>query len=88
MALLLRVPIGVVIVVTAFWGASALIGGFLVLVDRMEPNQLRNGSVDVVIGNSPLLVAIWIGAWACVGVIVQWVTTSREEATAAEEPAV
>ena len=48
-ALLLRVPIGVVIVVTAFWGSSALIGGVLVLVNRIEPSQLRNGTVDVVI---------------------------------------
>lgn len=85
-ALLLRVPIAVVIVVTAFWGASALIGGFLVLVDRLEPNQLRNGSVDVIIGNSPLLVAIWIGL-GVLGVIVQWVTTPREEAPLGE-PAV
>jgi hypothetical protein len=85
-ALLLRVPIAVVIVVTAFWGSSALIGGVLILVDRIEPNQLRNGTVDVVIAGSPWLLAAWIGL-GIVGVVVQWLTTPREEAPLGE-PAV
>jgi hypothetical protein len=85
-ALLLRVPIAVVVAITAFWGASALIGGFLVLVDRIEPNQLRNGTVDVIIAGSPVLLAVWIGL-GVVGVIVQWLTTPREE-TPLGEPAV
>ena len=86
-ALLLRVPIGVVIVVTAFWGSSALIGGVLILVNRIEPGQLRNGTVDVVIDGSPLLLAVWI-ALGVVGVLVQWLTTSRGERPMAEEPVV
>jgi hypothetical protein len=87
-ALLLRVPIGVVIVVTAFWGSSALIGGVLVLVNRIEPSQLRNGTVDVVIEGSPLLLAVWI-ALGLVGVLVQWLTTSRGgDQTPLGEPAV
>jgi uncharacterized protein DUF4203 len=85
-ALLLRVPIAIVIVVTAFWGASALIGGVLVLLNRIEPNQLRNGSVDVIIGGSPILLGVWIGL-GIVGVAVQWLTTPREEAPLGE-PAV
>lgn len=86
-AIILRVPIGVVIVVTAFWGASALIGGVLILLGRIEPNQLRNGTVDVVINASPLLLAVWIGL-GIVGVLVQWFTTPRQEQPLSSEPAV
>lgn len=86
-AIILRVPIGVVIVVTAFWGASALIGGVLILLGRIEPNQLRNGTVDVVINASPLLLAVWIGL-GIVGVLVQWFTTPRQEQPLSGEPAV
>jgi hypothetical protein len=87
-ALVLRVPIGVVIVVTAFWGSSALIGGVLILMNRIEPRQLRNGTVDVVIAESALLLAIWI-ALGILGVIVQWFTNARGQATTGVgEPAV
>jgi hypothetical protein len=84
-ALLLRVPIFIVIVVTAFWGASALIGGVLILMNRIEPDQLRNGSVDVVIHNTPLWLAVWL-ALGILGVIVQWFTTARGERPGAPEP--
>jgi hypothetical protein len=77
----------VVIVVTAFWGASALIGGVLILVNRIEPGQLRNGTVDVVIDGSPLLLGVWI-TLGVVGILVQWFTTSRGERPLAEEPVV
>jgi hypothetical protein len=87
-AIVLRVPIGVVIVVTSFWGSSALIGGVLILMDRIEPRQLRNGTVDVVIAESALLLAIWV-ALGVVGVLVQWFTTARSQATTGVgEPAV
>lgn len=86
-ALLLRVPIFIVILVTAFWGASALIGGVLVLLNRIEPDQLRNGSVDVVIHNTPLWLAVWLGL-GIVGVLVQWFTTPRGEQPGTAEPVV
>jgi uncharacterized protein DUF4203 len=73
-AIVLRIPTGIVIVVSAFWGASALIGGTLVLLGRIEPAQLRNGTVDVVIADSPLLLAVWIVV-GVVGIVVQWFTT-------------
>jgi hypothetical protein len=86
-ALLLRVPIFIVIVVTAFWGASALIGGVLILLNRIQPEQLRNGSLDVVIQNTPLWLAVWIGL-GIVGVLVQWFTTPRGEQPGSPEPVV
>lgn len=86
-ALLLRVPIFIVILVTAFWGASALIGGVLIMLNRIEPGELRNGSVDVVIHNSPTWLAIWLGL-GILGVIVQWFTTPRGEKPGTAEPVV
>ncbi|HYN65097.1 MAG TPA: DUF4203 domain-containing protein [Candidatus Limnocylindrales bacterium] len=87
-AIILRVPIGVVIVVTAFWGSSALLGGVLILLDRIEPRQLRNGTLDVVIAESALLLAVWV-ALGILGVLVQWFTTARGETTTGPgEPAV
>jgi hypothetical protein len=86
-ALLLRVPIFIVIGVTAFWGASALIGGVLILLNRIEPGQLRNGTVDVVIHSSPVWLAVWVGL-GVVGVLVQWFTTPRAEQPGTAEPVV
>jgi hypothetical protein len=86
-AMLLRVPIFIVILVTAFWGASALIGGVLILLNRIEPGQLRNGTVDVVIHTSPLWLAVWVGL-GILGVLVQWFTTPRGEKPGAVEPVV
>ena len=78
-AIVLRIPTGIVIVVSAFWGASALLGGALVLLGRIEPGQLRNGTVDVVIADSLVLAAIWL-AIGIAGAVVQWMTTPRDEA--------
>jgi uncharacterized protein DUF4203 len=77
-AIVLRIPTGIVIVVSAFWGASALLGGALLLLGRIEPSQLRNGTVDVVIADSPMLLAIWIVLGA-LGIAVQWLTTREAQ---------
>jgi uncharacterized protein DUF4203 len=81
-AIVLRIPTGIVIVVSAFWGASALIGGVLVLMGRIDPGQLRNGTVDVVIADSLLFLVIWVVLGA-VGIAVQWFTMPRTELTGA-----
>lgn len=78
-AIVLRIPTGIVIVVSAFWGASALLGGVLVLLGRIEPSELRNGTVDVVIADSLVMLAIWL-AIGIAGAVVQWMTTPRAEA--------
>jgi hypothetical protein len=78
-AVLLRVPTAIVIVMSAFWGSSAIVGGTLVLIGRLGVVDLRNGSVDVVIGeSSPFLVA-WL-VLAGVGIVVQWMTRPEVEA--------
>ena len=86
-ALLLKVPIFIVILVTAFWGASALIGGVLIMLNRIEPGQLRNGTVDVVLHSTPLWLAVWVGL-GIIGVLVQWFTTPREEQPGTPDPVV
>jgi hypothetical protein len=84
-ALVLRVPILVVILITAFWGASAVLGGLLIIMNRVQPGELRNGSVDVVIQSS----GVWLAAWlilGVIGVVVQWFTTPRVGVPGATEP--
>ncbi len=82
-AVVLRIPTAVVIVVTAFWGASVAVGGVMVLIGQIEPGDLRNGSVDVMISRSPLYVAAWL-VLAAIGIAVQTVTTRRAEVAGAE----
>lgn len=78
-AVALRVPTAIVIIMSALWGASALVGGALVLLGRIEAGELRNGTVDVAITNSPLLLLGW-AAIAALGLAVQWFTTRVAEA--------
>lgn len=78
-AVALRVPTLIVIIMSALWGASALVGGALVLLGRIEAGELRNGTVDVAITNSPLLLFGW-AAIAALGMAVQWFTRQVAEA--------
>jgi hypothetical protein len=77
-AVVLRIPIAIVIVMSAFWGASAILGGALLLMGRIDVVDLRNGSVDVVIGESTVLLLVWL-ALAVVGMAVQWMTRPEVE---------
>lgn len=78
-AVLLRIPTAIVIVMSAFWGSSAIVGGTLVLIGRLAVGDLRNGSVDVVIGESSLFLVAWL-VLAGVGIAVQWMTRREVEA--------
>jgi hypothetical protein len=78
-AIVLRIPTAIVIVMSAFWGASAIVSGALVLMDRIDVRDLRNGSVDVVIGESTIFLVAWLGL-AAVGILVQWMTRPEVEA--------
>jgi hypothetical protein len=83
-AIALRIPAVIVIIMSAFWGASAIVGGSLVLLGLIGVADLRNGSVDAVIGESTLFLVGWL-ALAIVGAAIQWVTRPEveERATAA-----
>ena len=81
-AIVLRIPAAIVIVMSSFWGASAIVGGTLVLLGRINVADLRNGSVDVVIGESTVLLLVWL-ALAVVGIAIQWLTRPEAEAPAA-----
>ena len=72
-AIVLRIPAAIVIIMSAFWGASAIVGGALVLLGRIGVADLRNGSVDVVIGESVVLLGAWLVV-AVIGMAVQWFT--------------
>jgi hypothetical protein len=84
-AILLRIPVAIVIFMSSFWGASAIVGGALVLMGEIDTAELRNGSVDVVIGESTLLLVAWV-ALAVVGIIVQWMTRPDVVAPASSPP--
>jgi Domain of unknown function (DUF4203) len=81
-AIVLRIPAAIVIVMSAFWGASAIVGGALVLLGRIDVADLRNGSVDVVIGESVVLLGGWL-VLAIIGIAVQWFTRPTEAAPGA-----
>jgi hypothetical protein len=85
-AIVLRIPTAIVIVMSAFWGASAIVGGALVLLGRIEVVDLRNGSVDVVIGQSVLLFGAWL-VLAIIGAAVQWFTRPGPAAPGADAAA-
>jgi hypothetical protein len=80
-AIVLRIPAAIVIAMSAFWGASAIVGGALVLFGRIGVADLRNGSVDVVIGESTIVFLVWL-AIAAVGIAVQWMTRPEVETPA------
>jgi hypothetical protein len=84
-AIVLRIPTAIVIIMSAFWGASAIVGGALVLMGQIDTADLRNGSVDVVIGESTLLLVAWL-ALAVVGIVVQWTTRPDVAAEVSSPP--
>jgi len=84
-AIVLRIPAAIVIAMSAFWGASAIVGGSLVLFGRIGVADLRNGSVDVVIGESTVVFLVWL-ALAAVGIAVQWMTRPEVETQAGASP--
>jgi hypothetical protein len=81
-AIVLQIPAAIVIIMSAFWGASAIVGGALVLLGRIEAGDLRNGSVDVVIGESVVLLGAWF-VLAIIGIAVQWFTRPEQVAPGA-----
>jgi hypothetical protein len=75
-AFVLRLPRAIVTVVTALWGAGATLGGVMVLLQIIEPEELGFGGVDAVVSESILWLLAFI-ALAVVGAIFQAMTSAE-----------
>jgi hypothetical protein len=85
-AIVLRLPRVIVIAVTALWGAGATLGGVLIVLQQIEPEQLGYGAVDAVVSQSFVWLLIYL-ALAAVGAVWQAMTTSDIDAIWVDEPA-
>jgi len=85
-AIVLRLPRAIVIAVTALWGAGATLGGVLIVLQQVEPEELGYGAVDAVVSQSFVWLLIYL-ALAAVGAVWQAMTTSDIEAIWVDEPA-
>jgi hypothetical protein len=75
-AFVLRLPRAIVVVVTALWGAGATLGGVMVLLQIIEPEELGFGGVDAVVSESFLWLLAYV-ALAVVGAIFQAFTSTE-----------
>ena len=85
-AIVLRLPRAIVTVVTALWGAGATLGGVMVLLQIIEPEQLGYGGVDAVVSESFLWLLAFI-ALAVVGAIFQAMTSAEIDTIWVDETA-
>ena len=85
-AIVLRLPRAIVIAVTSLWGAGATLGGVLIVLQQIEPEELGYGAVNAVVAESFLWLLVYIGL-AAVGAVWQIMTTSDIETIWLEEPA-
>ncbi len=85
-AIVLRLPRALVIAVTALWGAGATLGGVLIVLQQIEPEDLGYGAVNAVVSESFLWLLVYIGL-AAVGAVWQIMTTSDIETIWVDEPA-
>jgi hypothetical protein len=73
-AVVLRLPRAIIVVVTALWGAAAAVGGVLVILGVVELDSLGYGGVDVALGQSLLWTVAWL-TLAIVGMVAQTMTS-------------
>ena len=85
-AIVLRLPRAIVIAVTALWGAGAALGGVLIVLQQIEPEELGYGAVDAVVSQSFVWLLIFL-ALAAVGAVWQAMTTSDIMTIWTDEPA-
>ncbi len=85
-AIVLRLPRAIVIAVTALWGAGATLGGVLIVLQQIEPEELGYGAVDAVVSQSFFWLLGFL-ALAAVGAVWQAMTTSDIDTIWADEPA-
>jgi Domain of unknown function (DUF4203) len=85
-AIVLRLPRAIVIAVTALWGAGATLGGVLIVLQQIEPEELGYGAVDAVVSQSFFWLLGFL-ALAAVGAVWQAMTTSDIMTIWTDEPA-
>ena len=85
-AIVLRLPRAIVIAVTALWGAGATLGGVLIVLQQIEPEELGYGAVDAVVSQSFVWLLIYL-ALAAVGAVWQAMTTGDITTIWTDEPA-
>jgi hypothetical protein len=85
-AIVLRLPRAIVIAVTALWGAGSTLGGVLIVLQQIEPEQLGYGAVDAVVSQSFFWLLIYL-ALAAVGAVWQAMTTGDIMTIWTDEPA-
>lgn len=64
-AIVLRMPKLIVVAVTGLWGSGAVIAGWLVFVNELQPEDLGFGAVDAVVSQS----VFWLIVFFAVGVV-------------------
>jgi len=69
-AVVFRLPRLLIVLVTALWGAGAIMAGAFVILQRMSTRQLGNGGLDEVLRDSPIWILVWL-AIAAAGVLFQ-----------------
>ena len=75
-AIVLRMPKLIVIAVTGLWGSGAIIAGWLVFTNELQPDQLGFGAVDAVVSTSAFWLIVFF-AVAVVGMAFQIATTQE-----------
>jgi len=75
-AIVLRMPKLIVVAVTGLWGSGAVIAGWLILTNQLEPSQLGFGAVDAVVSQSVFWLIVFF-AVAVVGMAFQLATTQE-----------
>ena len=83
-AIVLRMPKLIVVAVTGLWGSGAVIAGWMIFTNQLEPDQLGFGAVDAVVSESVFWLIVFF-AVAVVGMAFQLATTQEYEVMWDEE---
>ena len=83
-AIVLRMPKLIVVAVTGLWGSGAVIAGWMIFTNQLEPDQLGFGAVDAVVSQSVFWLIVFF-AVAVVGMAFQLATTQEYEVMWDEE---
>lgn len=78
LALYFKLPSVVIFVVTAFFGALAMVGGVMLMINQLELGDFENGIVDAVVTTSTFWSIVWV-ALGLFGLLTQLQLSRRAE---------